>query len=530
MRRLLAVLFLAVVAAAMPGVAGAQAPARGGTLRIAGISEPPTLNPALSTGIGPAIIGAKVFSGLLEYDWDFVPKPLVAERWEVSKDGLRYTFQLRKDVTFHDGKPLTSADVKFSVESVLRPMHPRGAANFGQVEAIETPDPYTVVFRLKQPYAAFLAVFHPSESPILPKHLYENTDIRNNPYNARPVGSGPFKFVEWVKGSHVTVERNDKYFRAGQPYLDRIVWQTIPDAAGRVAAFEAGQVDAVAFSGIPNVEAARVKALPNVAYTTRGYEFQSPMMWLEMNLRRAPISDVRVRRAIAHAIDKNFVLQNIWFGIGKVATGPMSSAHKAYYTAEVPVYEYSLDKANRLLDEAGLKRGPDGVRFKITEDFLPYGDEWTRLSEYIREQLKKIGVEATIRNSDFPGFLNRVFTQYDYDIASNFVGNMSDPSIGMPRYYVSTMAKPGVPFVNSMDYKNPEIDKLFAQAAQELASAKRRQLFAQIQRTLMTDLPLLPLLELQFTTFTNADLDGVVASPFGVYDSFDRTYWKKPKK
>jgi peptide/nickel transport system substrate-binding protein len=505
-------------------------PQRGGTLRMAYTVDAVTLNPGLTSQIGATIIGTKLFSGLLEYNWDFVPRPSLAERWEISPDGLTYAFHLRRDVTFHDGRPLTSADVKFSIESVVKPMHPRGATNFGAVEAIETPDAHTVVFRLKHPFAPFIRVFHVSDAPILPKHLYEGTDIRNNPHNLRPIGSGPFKFIEWVKGSHVILERYDRYFQNTQPHLERLVYQVIPDQATRVAALETEQVDVVPWSGIPNIEMSRVKQLPRVAMTTRGYESLSIIMWLEFNLRRSPLNDVRVRRAIAHAIDKHFIHQNIWFGTGKVASGPLSSNHKGFYTDEVSTDTYSLAQANQLLDEAELRRGVDGVRFKLTQEIIPYGEEWVRLAEYIREQLKKIGIEVSNRSSDVPGWFNRIWTQYDFDFTSDFVGNLSDPSLGMPRYFMSTMAKPGVPFTNSMNYQNPEIDRLFTQAAQELNPDKRYELFHQIQRILVSELPLLALLEMEFTTFYHKELEGLVTSPFGVYDSFDRVYWKRMKQ
>jgi peptide/nickel transport system substrate-binding protein len=526
-RRSIAAAF--VLTLALGTAADAQQPQRGGVLRMAFTVDATTLNNALTSQLGATMMGTKVFNGLLDYDWDFVPRPSLAERWEVSPDGLRYTFHLRRDVTFHDGKPLTAADVKFSLLNVVKPLHPRGATNFGPLEDIDTPNDHTVVLRLKNAYAPFMRVFHVSEAPILPRHLYEGTDIKNNPYNAKPVGTGPFKFKEWVKGSHVILERNDKYFKAGQPYLDRIVYQVIPDQATRVAALETGQADLVPYTGIPNVESGRIKQLPQVVMTTSGYESQALIMWLEFNLRKPPVSDAAVRRAIAHAIDKNFVQQNIWFGLGKVATGPMSSSHKAFHTADVPSYDYSLEKANRLLDEAGHRRGGDGVRFKIVQDFIPYGEEYTRLAEYTREQLKKIGIDVTTRSSDTPGWFNRIWTQYDFAWTSNFVGNLTDPSIGMARYYVSTMVKQGVPFTNSMNYQNPEIDRLFAQAAREMNQGRRRDLFHQIQKIIMTDVPVLPLLELQPTTFHHRDLGDVVAGPFGNYDGYDRVHWKRPR-
>lgn len=531
-RRLRLVLALVTVLALVPALGGAQstAPVRGGTLRIGFTVDATTLNPGLTTQLGALMIGSKLFNGLLEYDFGFVPKPSLAERWEISPDGLTYTFHLRHDVVFHDGQPLTSADVKFSVEKVDRPLHPHGATNFAALKDVVTPDPYTVVFHLSYPFAPFIRVFQATETPILPRHLYDVADIRNNPHNLQPVGTGPFKFKEWVKGDHILLERNERYFKKGQPYLDRIVYQVIPDQATRVASFETGQIDLVPYSGIPNVEAGRVKDLPNTVMTTRGYESQALIMWLEVNTRRKPLGDARVRRAIAHAIDKSFVLNNIWFGIGKVATGPMSSVHGDLYTPEVPTYGYDLAKANRILDEAGYKKGADGVRFKITQDKIPYGDEYVRLAEYVKEQLKKIGIDATTRSTDTAGWFARIWTQWDFELNSDFVGNLTDPSLGMPRFFLASMIKKGVPFTNDSGYQNPEIDRLFAAAARELNPGKRRELFAQIQRILVTDLPYLPILELAPTTFYRKGLENVVNGPFAMYESFDGVYWQKGGK
>jgi peptide/nickel transport system substrate-binding protein len=253
-------------------------------------------------------------------------------------------------------------------------------------------------------------------------------------------------------------------------------------------------------------------------------------MWLELNTRRPPMGDVRVRRAIAHAIDKNFVVNSIWFGLGKAATGAMRSSHTDFYTADVPKYEYDVDKANRLLDEAGYRRGADGMRFKLTEDKIPYGDEYVRLAEYVKEQLKKLGIDVTIRNTDTPGWFNRAWTTWDFEFTSDFVGNLSDPSLGMPRFFLSSMIKQGVPFTNNTGYSNPEIDKLFPEAARELDLRKRQEIFRKIQQILATDLPTLPLLEIDFTTFYNNQLRDVIVGPFGNYDSFDRVSWRTAPK
>src|SRR3954454_4764340 len=146
--------------------------------------------------------------------------PSLAESWEISPDGLTYTFHLRKNVKWHDGKPFTADDVLFTTKTFLPETHPRARANFARAESITASDPYTVVFKLKEPFGPFIYAFEVSSAPMMPKHIYEGTDFRNNPANATPIGTGPFKFVEWQKGSFIHLARFDDYFKPGQPYLD----------------------------------------------------------------------------------------------------------------------------------------------------------------------------------------------------------------------------------------------------------------------------------------------------------------------
>jgi peptide/nickel transport system substrate-binding protein len=184
---------LALTIAGTP--ASAQKP--GGTLVQITQPEPPNLAPYISTSAPISQVTAKVYDGLLEYSFDLKPKASLAESWEVAPDGKTVTFKLRKDVKFHDGKPFTSADVQFTVMEVLKKAHPRGISTFRDVTAIETPDDYTAIFKLNNAAPYMLAALSGYESPMLPKHVFGQGDIKTHPNANNPIGTGPFKFVEW---------------------------------------------------------------------------------------------------------------------------------------------------------------------------------------------------------------------------------------------------------------------------------------------------------------------------------------------
>src|SRR5262245_24464135 len=248
-------------------LAAAQAqsqPVRGGTLVMVVQPEPPTLGSYISTSGPIGQVATKVYEGLLEYDFDLKPRPGLAQSWTVSPDGKTVTFKLQDGVKFHDGQPFTSADVKFSVLEVLKKVHPRGPNTFRAVQDIETPDPATAVFRLSEPAPYMMMALSGYESPMLPKHIFEKGDIRNHEYANRPVGTGPFKFVEWQKGQYMRFDRNADYWRKGRPNLDRIVARFIADGATRAAVLETQEAHIAGFNAILPVDVRRLEKLPDI--------------------------------------------------------------------------------------------------------------------------------------------------------------------------------------------------------------------------------------------------------------------------
>ncbi len=525
--------FACVAAAAVSlalGTAGAAETKRGGTLTFSYQPEPSALSTIATTAVPTALVATKIFESLLEYEGaQLKPVPGLAESWTMSKDGLTFTFKLRDGVKWHDGKPLSSADVKFSVEKLVAPLHSRGKVYFGQLESVEAPDPRTVVFKLKKPVPFFLKAFQPSETPILPKHLLESLDfsdaknVRQADFMRQPVGTGPFMFKEWKKGSHIILERNPNYWKKGKPYLDQVIFRAIPDGAARAIALETGELDLAPMNSVPQADIARLAKLKHIALSNKGAEGLGPLLWLEVNLREKPLSDVRVRKAISMAIDRRKVVDVMWYGQGKPATGPLISANP-WYDKSLKPFEYNLKKANQLLDQAGYKRGPDGVRFKMTQHFTPYGESFVRLAEYTKNELGKLGIQVETQSADMGGWLKAIYTDWSYQITNNFTHNYSDPAIGTQRAFVSSNIRKGASFTNSMGYKNDRVDELFAQAAVEIDTARRKAQLAEVQKILRDELPVIFLVEIAYSHLYNKRVHGLITNGISMYSNWDSVW------
>jgi peptide/nickel transport system substrate-binding protein len=527
-----AALLAAPCAALLAAPAVAQCPKTGGTLTYVYHPEPTALSTIATSAVPVAIIATKIYESLLTYSGpELEPKPGLAESWTVSADKKTYTFKLRHDVKWHDGAPFTSADVKFSIENIVRPYHSRGRVYFGDVQEIATPDPYTVVFVLKEPVPFFMNVFQPGEAPIMPKHLLEKIDtssagaVRGSELMQKPVGTGPFKLQEWKKGSHIILEKNADYWRKGYPCLDQVVLRVMPDGSARAIAVENGEVDLAPMSGLPEAEIQRLSKLPQFDASKEGAEALGPNMWLEVNMREKPLADVRVRQAISLALDRSKIVDVIWYGQGTPATGPIVSANPVLYNKALKPYEYNPRKANQLLDEAGYKRGADGVRFEMTQNFLPYGENWIRLAEYVRQELGKIGIAVKTDSLDLGGWLKAVYTDWTFNLTSTFSHNYSDPSIGVERTFTSENIKKGATFTNSMGYRNARVDELFAKAARETDQAARKKEFDEIQQILHDELPVIFLMEMSYTTIWNKRVHGLITNGISMYSSWDGV-WK----
>lgn len=525
---------LAAAALALTTVASlgtAAEPKRGGTLTFTFQPEPSALSTLATTATPTALVSTKIFESLLEFKGpELTPLPGLAESWTVSPDGKTITFKLRGDVKWHDGKPFTSEDVKFTVEKLVKPFHSRGKIYFGELAGVDTPDARTVVFRLNKPVPYFLKAFQPTETPMLPKHILGSLDlsdaknVRQSEFMQNPVGTGPFMLKEWKKGSHVILVRNPNYWKKDRPYLDQVVFRAIPDGAARSIALETGEIDLAPMNTIPQADIARLAKLNNIQLSNEGAEGLGPILWLEMNLREKPLSDVRVRKAISLAIDRKKVVDVMWYGQGQPARGPIVASNPTYFDKSLKPFEYSLEKANKLLDEAGYPRGPNGIRFKMTQHFTPYGESFVRLAEYTKNELRKIGIEAETQSADLGGWLKAVYGDWSFQMTNNSTHNYSDPSIGVQRAFVSSSIQKGASFTNSMGYRNDRVDQLFAQTSIEMDPEKRKAQFAEIQKILADELPVIFLADIYYSHLYNKRVHGLITNGISMYSNWDSVW------
>ncbi|WP_113407003.1 ABC transporter substrate-binding protein [Rhizobiales bacterium] len=492
----------ALGAIAVTGTTVHAAPSRGGTATLLLSAEPPVLTTIAHTAFNSVYVSPKVTEGLLTYDFDLNPQPLLAKQWSVSDDGLRYTFKLRDGVRWHDGKPFTADDVVFSIKT-LKDVHPRGRNTFLNLVEIETPDPLTAILVLSKPAPYLITALAASESPIVPRHLYEGTKVAENLVNLAPVGTGPFKFKEWIRGSHIVYERNPDYWDQPRPYLDQLIVRFIPDAAARSIAIETGEIDLAPSTPVPLSDLDRLKGVASLAFETRGYQYSNGVSRIEFNLERPVFKDVRVRRAFAHVIDRKVIRNTINYGYGEPIPGPINPNLAKWFVADLKTYPIDLAAAEKLLDEAGHPRGSDGVRLRLNLDYVPSGEPYSRGSEYIRQALAKVGVEVTVRAQDFATYTKRIYTDRDFDFAYEGMSNLFDPTVGVQRLYWSKNFKPGVPFSNGSAYSNPKVDALLEAAAIEVDPQKRVEQWREIQEILVEDLPALDIVSQPELTIYN---------------------------
>lgn len=524
LNRIAAVLLACGMLATAPA---AYSQTKGGDVTAIISNDPPGLVLAFPPDGTAQVVGAKIYEGLITYSLDLKPEPSLARSWEISPDGLTYTFKLQPNVKWSDGKDFSSADVVFSLGTML-PKTSAGARQLlDQVASIEAPDASTVVIKLKNPVPYFIMVFPTLLLPIMPKHIYEDTDFAKNPANATPIGTGPFKLGEWRRGSFIRLVRNEHYWNKDRPKVDSITFRIIPDAASRAIALETGDAQIAREVDLNSIDVRRLRNDPNFKVTARGEEYYSSIAMLELNWRRPLLDDVKVRKALYHAVDRDFVLNQIWLGVGRKATGPVNS-QIPFFSKDVPQYAFDLAKAKALLDEAGLKADANGARFdakgtraKLALLVLPGDERYRRLAEYLRETWQSIGIEVNLETTDNVGWADRI-RNWNYDVAITVLAQNADPGIGLPRYYDSSNIRKGVMFTNTSGYSNKDVDKWFADANVETDREKRADLYAKIQRKLSDDVAMIWLIEVERLTISHKSINNVITTAFGPRGPWDQ--------
>jgi peptide/nickel transport system substrate-binding protein len=507
----------AVLCAFAAQVALAETPQTGGTLRMIAQPEPPMLMLGLNQQGPTQFVAGKIYEGLLRYGPDMAPLPGLAREWEVSEDGLTYTFRLQEGVVWHDGEAFDADDVIFTMTEFLPEVHPRARGVMARIESATAVDDLTVEVKLKAPFPAFLRAFEVSSAPMIPAHLYRGTDFRQNPANDTPVGTGPFKLEEWQRGSFIRLSRNDSYWQEGKPYLDTLVFNIVPDAASRSVAFETNSVDVLRGGDIEYFDVNRLAGLPNVEVSNAGWEFLSPMVWVQFNLRNAPMDDARFRQAVWHALDRDFIANAIWSGFAEPAAGPLPRS-SSFFNGNLPAIGYDPEKSKALLDDMGLTPDANGVRAKVRFLSLPYSETYIRMGEYVRQQLREVGIELEVTQTDVGGWA-QALGQWDYDLTMNLLYQYGDPALGVERAYVSSNLVQGSPSANVSGLQSEKIDTIMAQASSATDESERMKLYAEFQQEIVENAYFGYLVEVNFPTVYRSNVRNLISTAIGLNDN-----------
>jgi peptide/nickel transport system substrate-binding protein len=446
----------------------------------------PSTNVVQAPGALVDILTYKVqYNNLVQYqlvDNHIEIVPDLAASWEAAEDLSSYSFTMHEGVTWHDGTPFTTEDVKFTIETILNPdNNGAGRANISSIDTVEVVDELNVTLNLKAPFAA-LPVMLGYNRMIFPKHLLEGADFANpTDFMANPVGTGAFKFKEKVQGSHLELERFDAYF-GGAPHLDGVIFKVIPDGNTRVAQVLSGDVhfavieppQIAAVQGNDDIE---VRLAPQVNY-----------YFFAINHSNPKFGDAKVRQALAHAVDREAIIANILQGTGEVSTGPINPLLGDFYNPDVTTYPYDMEKAAALLEEAGWTKDSDGKLKNASGESFPIlfngpsiNPVMVQVITYAQQQYQELGFEVTLDIVDWPVHLDK-YRNLGYDLLMEWWITPPDPDL-----YAHYHTDGG----NWWAYSNPEADELIVSARTEPDPAKRAELYKQLQVVIADDLPVI---------------------------------------
>jgi peptide/nickel transport system substrate-binding protein len=463
-------------------------------------SSPTDLDPRVGLDAQSERIDDLMFDSLVRRDEHFQLKPWLAERWEIP-DQQTYVFHLRQGVKFHNGQPLTARDVKWTLDSLLTgKVRSSKAAAYSKIASVEAPDAATLVIRLKEPQASLLWNLSDGAIGVVPYGSGEE-------FNRHPVGSGPFRFVSATQEKDVVIERNPEYW-AEKAKLERVEFKVIPDATTRALELRKHSAD-VAINSLTADTVLALRQDPGLEV------MQAPgtiYAYMALNLRDPVLKDVRVRQAMAYAIDVRPIIQYLFRGQAEPAYSILPPEHWAY-DGDVARYPYDPERARRLLDEAGY-RAKDGVRFRIT--MKSSTDETTRLmAAVLQQQLREVGIALDIRTYEFATFFSDI-TKGAYQMYSmRWIGGNQDPDIFE---YVFDSASFPPKRANRTFYSNPRVDALIREGRTTLEQEKRKAIYAEVQQIVAVDLPYINLWYLDNVLVHTRRVRGIKMNPAGNYD------------
>jgi peptide/nickel transport system substrate-binding protein len=504
-----------------PGIAAQEVP-QGGTVVAGLVAEPYSLDPGVLTDINSMRLVRNIYDGLTGFEpGTFTIKPLLAESWEVSEDGLTYDFKLREGVTFHDGTPFNADAVKFAFDRMLDPEHPYhdtgpfpfASFYFGAIDTIEVVDELNARFNLKQPYAPLLNTlavacgFIPSPEAVM---------AMGKDFSQSPVGTGPFKFVSWEHNQRVTLEGNPDYFE-GAPALANLVFRPIVEEQTRFTELLSGGVNFIV--DVPPDNIAQLKEDPTFTFM----EQPGPhIWWVTINTQMAPFDDVRVRQAVNYAVNKEAIVTQILQSTGDVAHTVVPPVIEWAYNPDAQSYPYDPEKARELLAEAGY---PDGFEttFWVTESGSGMQSPKT-MAEAIQADLQAVGITTTIEVAEWGAYLD-LYNAGMGDKAGlaemSWMFDTGDPHTVLPLNF-SVDAYPPDGF-NTGRYINEQVDQLMKDAAVSMDQEERGELYKEVQQITSEEAPWIFVDNAKQNAAMAANVKGFVLSPSFLL-SFKDTY------
>jgi peptide/nickel transport system substrate-binding protein len=505
-RELLKAAGLAAGALAVAGPARAQAPKPGGRLVSAQTTEATGLDPQLVPALSRSRRSPIMYSQLVRFDDSMAPVPELAESWEVSKDGLVWTFKLRQGVKFHDGQELTSADVKFTFDRLFEKSP--GKSDFIAVDKVEPAGKYGVKFATKEPFAGLLAALGGFWGFI----ISEAGVKKHGDLNKAAVGTGPFMLEDWKVEQQMVLKRHPDYFRKGAPYVDELVLRVIPDEANIVAALRTGQIHHAFIEDNKNFSLLKdEKSLTPYRSSRLGYDY------LNINATRGALKDVRVRQAISWAVDRSQVMRVAASGFGRL-TAPATAPMKQWQLPEaewMKYYKPDVEKAKKLMADAGQSAG-----FSVKLLVIPTFPTMVSGAPVVAAHLKRIGIAAEIENVEYAVWIKRWLAK-DFDMTMNTTPGYADPDTAFFRALHSTKGQ------NWNSWSVPELDALLEEGRRTMDQKKRKEIYDKVQIMILENVPHLWLFSADTIDFTQTSLKGFKQHPTTMLYGFETAWFDK---
>jgi len=464
-------------------------PKKGGKVTLPIVGDP-IFNPWHPNAYAESnLVNRVIFSGLTRPGEDLAPAPHLAESWQASEDGMVWTFNLRDDVKWHDGEQFTAEDVAFTFNDiVLNPdMGANGASNFKTVDHVEVVEEFIVDFHMKSANAA-LPAYLGFNAEILPEHKLKGQDPWElTSFNKEaPIGTGPFKVGKYISGQSVELVANPDFY-LGEPNLDTVIFKIVPDANTQIAQALSGELDLFVLEDKASID--RVKSSNNlevIANDTTKY------FWISLNQENELFTDVKVRQAFLHAIDRQAIIDTVLKGYAKIADAAITPNQAVYYTDEVTRYDYDPEKAKQLLEEAGWSDtdgdgilDKDGKKFSFLFEVAQQGD-LEPVSQMVHQYLKEVGLDVQLKTLEWNTMIQKNVIQRDYEMILNWWAYPTDPDV-FAQHFSGNAGKGN----NIPGYQDEKLDELLLKGQQTSESEERAEIYKEAQQYMSETLPYL---------------------------------------